>query len=127
LTIHLLIFRSSIKVKNKLFFSQNNTGEENRKGRELSTSAFIVEDKTINSMVTWLDSALEEAYGTITIPHKLLELGFDASVAGWAERLGYAMFQLNIIAVDARYGSGEAKIGAVTTSPSANQLQIQTA
>jgi hypothetical protein len=30
-------------------------------------------------------------------------------VTGWAERLGYAMFQLNVIAVDVRYGSGEAK------------------
>jgi hypothetical protein len=91
------------------FSSLNNTGEENRKGGELSMSAFIVADKTINNIVTWLDSALAEAYGTITIRHKLLELGFDASVAGWAERLGYAMFQLNVIAVAARYGSGEAK------------------
>jgi hypothetical protein len=72
-------------------------------------STFIVENKTINSIVNWLDSALEETYGTINIRHKLLELGFDASVAGWAERLGYAMFQLNVIAVDARYGSGQAK------------------
>ena len=72
-------------------------------------SAFIVADKTINNIVNWLDSALDEAYGTISIRQKLLELGFDTSVAGWAERLGYAMFQLNVIAVDARYGSSEAK------------------
>jgi hypothetical protein len=63
----------------------------------------------INSIVNWLNSALEEAYGTIIIRQKLLELSFDASVAGWAERLEYAMFQLNVIAVDARYGSSEAK------------------
>jgi hypothetical protein len=72
-------------------------------------SAFIVADKTINNIVNWLDRALEEAYGTIIIRQKLLEQGFDASVAGWAERLGNAMFQLNVIAVEARYGSGEAK------------------
>jgi hypothetical protein len=72
-------------------------------------SAFIVADKTINTIVNWLDRALEEAYGTITIRQKLLEQGFDASVAGWAERLGYAMFQLNVIAAAARYGSGAAK------------------
>jgi hypothetical protein len=72
-------------------------------------SAFMVADKTINQIVNWLDKALEEAYDTITIRHKLLEQGFDASVAGWAERLGYALFQLNVIAVDARYGSGQAK------------------
>jgi hypothetical protein len=38
-----------------------------------------------------------------------MEQGFDASESGWTERLGQAMFQLNVIAVDARYGSGEAK------------------
>jgi hypothetical protein len=72
-------------------------------------SAFLVANNTINNIVNWLDSALEEAYGTITIRQKLLEQGFDASVIGWADRLGYAMFQLNVIAVDARYGSDEAK------------------
>jgi hypothetical protein len=72
-------------------------------------SAFIVADNTINTIVNWLDNALAEAYGTITIRQKLQEMGFDASVAGWAERLGHAMFQLNVIAVDARYGGGEAK------------------
>jgi hypothetical protein len=79
------------------------------KGGELSMSAFIVADKTINHIVNWLDRELEEVYGTIIIRQKLLELGFDASIPGWAEILGYEMFQLNIIAVDARYGSGEAK------------------
>jgi hypothetical protein len=93
-----------------VFFSfLNNTGEENGKGGELSMSAFIVEDKTINSIVAWFDSALEETYGTITIRQKLLEQGIDPGIPGWAERLGYAMFQLNVIAVDARYGSGEGK------------------
>ena len=72
-------------------------------------SAFIVDNKTINNIVTWLDSALEETYGTIIIRQKLLEQGFDASESDWTERLGQAMFQLNVIAVDARYGSGEAK------------------
>jgi hypothetical protein len=37
-----------------------------------------------------------------------LVLGFDTSKSGWAEHLGYAMFQLNSNAVDARYGNGEA-------------------
>jgi hypothetical protein len=72
-------------------------------------SAFIVADKTINRIVNWLDKALEETYGTITIRQKLLEQGFDTSVTGWAERLGYAMFQLNVIAVDVRYGGNVAK------------------
>jgi hypothetical protein len=37
-----------------------------------------------------------------------MELGFDASEAGWIKHLGQAMFQLNINGVEARYGSGEA-------------------
>ena len=38
-----------------------------------------------------------------------MEQGFDASESGWTERLGQAMFQLNVIAVDVRYGSHEAR------------------
>src|SRR5918999_3700937 len=72
-------------------------------------SAFIVADKTINYIVNWLDSALEEAYGTIIIRQKLMEQGFDASESGWTERLSQAMFQLNVIAVDARYGSDKVR------------------
>jgi hypothetical protein len=109
LTIHLLILTAFPVREEKVFSSLNNTGEEHRKGGEIPMSGFIVADNTINTIVHWLDSALEEAYDTITIRQKLLEQGFDVSVAGWAERLGSAMFQLNIIAVDARYGSGEAK------------------
>ena len=69
-------------------------------------SAFMVEDKTINNIVNWLWRELNELY---CIPPKLKELGFDTGTSGWAEHLGQAMFQLNVIAVDARYGSGEAK------------------
>ena len=68
-------------------------------------SAFMVEDKTINNVVNWL---WDESNRLSLIPRKLKELGFDTSVPGWAEALGYMMFQLNIQAVDARYGNGEA-------------------
>jgi hypothetical protein len=71
-------------------------------------SAFIVANKTINTVVNWLNRALEEPYGTTTIRQKLLEQGFDMGTSGWAERLGHAMFQLNVIAVDIRYGSSKA-------------------
>jgi hypothetical protein len=70
-------------------------------------SAYIVADKTINNVVNWLRRDIEIERFSL-IPHKLKELGFDTSKSGWAERLGYAMFQLNVIAVDARYGSGQA-------------------
>jgi hypothetical protein len=70
-------------------------------------SAFMVNDTAINYVVNWLRRNRDQ-FSFSVIPHKLKELGFDTSVAGWAERLGYAMFQLNINAVDARYGNGEA-------------------
>jgi hypothetical protein len=71
-------------------------------------SAFIVADKTINNVVNWLRRDVDlDRFSRI--PRKLKELGFDTGKSGWAGRLGYAMFQLNIIAVDARYGSGEAR------------------
>ena len=72
-------------------------------------SAFIVADKTINYIVNWLEKELEEIYGTTVIRQKFMEQGFDASESGWTERLGQAMFQLNVIAVDIRYGNGEAR------------------
>jgi hypothetical protein len=68
-------------------------------------SAFMVEDTTINYVVNWLRRNMEQFS---RIPHKLKELDFDTSVPGWAEKLDQAMFQLNIEAVDARYGNGEA-------------------
>ena len=68
-------------------------------------SAFMVEDSTINNVVNWLR---REEFVFSEIPQKLRELGFEPSVAGFAEALGQAMFQLNIAAVDARYGKGEA-------------------
>jgi hypothetical protein len=71
-------------------------------------SAFIVADKTINNIVNWLVRELEEIYGTTIIRQKLVELGIDPSIPGWAEILGHELFQLNIKAVDARYGTGEA-------------------
>jgi hypothetical protein len=68
-------------------------------------SAFMVEDKTINTIVNWLT---REHFYFSEIPYKLRGLGFEMAVSGWAEALGQAMFQLNIKAVDARYGQGEA-------------------
>jgi hypothetical protein len=68
-------------------------------------SAFMVEDRTINYVVNWLRRNIDQFS---TIPHKLKELGIETNVTGWAEILGYEMFQLNVKAVDARYGNGEA-------------------
>jgi hypothetical protein len=68
-------------------------------------SAFLVADKTINHIVNWLRS---ERFLISEIPYKLKGLGFDMDKVDWEEKLGLAMFQLNIEAVDVRYGDGEA-------------------
>jgi hypothetical protein len=68
-------------------------------------SAFLVEDKTINHIVNWLRS---ERFLISEIPHKLKGLGFDMDKVDWEEKLGLALFQLNISGVEARYGKGEA-------------------
>jgi hypothetical protein len=68
-------------------------------------SAFMVEDGTVNYVVNWLRRNVEQFS---FIPHRLKDFGFDTSVPGWAEKLGQEMFQLNIKAVDAQYGSGAA-------------------
>jgi hypothetical protein len=72
-------------------------------------SAFIVADKAINNIVNWLERELEEVYGTTIIRQKFMEQDFDTGKLGWTERLSHAMFQMNVIAVDVRYGSGEAR------------------
>ncbi len=69
-------------------------------------STFIVADNTINYVVNWLRREEDRLY---LFTGKLQKLGFNPSNAGWAERLGYAMFLLNIKAVDARYGKGAAE------------------
>ena len=68
-------------------------------------SAFLVEDKTITHIVNWLSS---EKFLFSEIPYKLKGLGFDMAKVDWEEKLGLAMFQLNISGVEARYGKGEA-------------------
>jgi hypothetical protein len=68
-------------------------------------SAFLVEDKTITNIVNWLR---REQFLFSEIPYKLKGLGFDMTRVEWEERLGLAMFQLNISGVEARYGKGEA-------------------
>jgi len=68
-------------------------------------STFMVEDRTINYVVNWLRRQRDELH---IIPSKFQKLGIDTSIPGWAEILGHEMFQLNIRAVDARYGEGEA-------------------
>jgi hypothetical protein len=69
-------------------------------------SAFMIEDHTINYVVNWLRKQIDELS---IIPEKLQKLGIDMNIPDWEEILGQEMFQLNIKAIDSRYGKGEAR------------------
>jgi hypothetical protein len=70
-------------------------------------SAFMVEDGTINRVVTWLSW---EVTRSLWLKRKVEEtLHLDTSKSNWEEILGLAMFQLNIDGVNDRYGEGEAQ------------------
>mgnify|MGYP001570459422 CR=1 FL=1 len=68
-------------------------------------SAFVVEDHTINLIlgyVAWRAQVGRHVPG-------LRSLGYDGTRPADMERLGNAMFALNVAAVEARYGTGEAR------------------
>jgi hypothetical protein len=70
-------------------------------------SAYMVADETINRVVEWL-------YWEVTknqwLRDKLEQAsGIDTSSYAWSEELGKAMFALNIVGVNDRYGDGEAE------------------
>lgn len=70
-------------------------------------SAFIVDDKTINSVVSYLASGsagLGRGLGGLIKD----ELGLDLADEKDQRALGEAMFRLNCQAVEARYGDGTA-------------------
>lgn len=69
-------------------------------------SAFIVEDTTINRVVSWLGSVIRDIY---SVREELRKLGIDVNETEWKEDLGRKMFELNIAAVNTRYGEGEAE------------------
>jgi hypothetical protein len=78
-----------------------------QKGGEYPMSAFIVEDKTINRVVTWLTR--EVSTNHFAIDRLARKYGVDLGSDKWPEKLAKAMFQLNCDGVNARYGEGEAE------------------
>ncbi len=70
-------------------------------------SAFIVEDTTINRVVTWLTREVQRS--RFTLDSLAREYGVDLTSDQWDEKLAQAMFQLNCDGVNARYGEGEAE------------------
>ena len=73
----------------------------------MNMSAYIVEDETINRVVTWLRR--EVAISHFTLDRLAREYDVDLTSDGWDEKLAHAMFQLNCDGVNARYGAGEAE------------------
>jgi len=73
----------------------------------MDMSAFMVDDKTINSVVTWLTREVQRSRFTLDCLAR--EYGVDLTSDGWDEKLAQAMFQLNCDGVNARYGEGEAE------------------
>ena len=73
----------------------------------MDMSAFMVEDKTINRVVTWLTREVQTS--RFTLDWLAREYDIDLTSDGWDEKLANAMFQLNCDGVNARYGEGEAE------------------
>jgi hypothetical protein len=69
-------------------------------------SAFVVDDTTINKVVSFLAS--KAMYHRHYWPMRAIEGHYDLTNDEDAHRLAHDMFELNVAAVDARYGEGEA-------------------
>ncbi len=73
----------------------------------MDMSAFMVEDTTINRVVTWLKR--EVTTSRFTLDRLAREYDVNLTSDRWDETLAQAMFQLNCDGVNARYGNGEAE------------------
>jgi hypothetical protein len=69
-------------------------------------SAFVVNDATINKVVSFL--AFNQMKSRHYWPTRVLKDHYDLTNDEDAHRLAHDMFELNVIAVDQRYGEGEA-------------------
>jgi hypothetical protein len=65
-------------------------------------SAYIVEDKTINRIITFLNDDRDGSY----CKDKLTRLGYIGKLG---QNLGQAMYNLNCLSICERYGEGEDK------------------
>ena len=73
----------------------------------MNMSAFMVEDQTINRVVTWLTREVSTRFPYIDRIARKYDV--DLVSEKWDEKLANAMFQLNCDGVNARYGEGEAE------------------
>lgn len=74
----------------------------------MDMSAFLVEDATINKIVTWLRREISTG-DRATLDQLAMKYHLNIMSDMWDEKLANAMWQLNCASVDARYGEGTAK------------------
>lgn len=70
-------------------------------------SAYVVDDETINSIVTYFASPRRDAWERRQIEEALEQIGTIGDT--FEEKLGNSMFELNCNAVDQRYGDNQAQ------------------
>jgi hypothetical protein len=70
-------------------------------------SAYIVEDKTINRVVSYINSSLQREHSWL-FNEFLRAAEVDRNDEDWTTKLGISMAMLNDKAMDARYGEGTA-------------------
>ena len=74
-------------------------------------SAFVVSDSTINRVVSWINNETVGSNGLTygRIGRILKGIGHAPDQDNFEVNLGLAMFDLNVLAVNQRYGDGEAE------------------
>lgn len=72
-------------------------------------SAFIVDDKTINGIVSWLNDAIKRQTDYSWCAQTLLKLGYKLDTEFGCKRIAEEMFTLNCDSIEQRYGEGQAK------------------
>lgn len=68
-------------------------------------SAFVVADKTINRVVSKMKFRMVHSH----LKEEFIKLGLNPDQPFFEHRIGKALFDMNVRAVNARYGQGEAE------------------
>src|SRR5437879_6122546 len=76
----------------------------------MTMSAYIVEHKTINTIVSWLADELRR---NPFLREKANKFKVDVESAGWEKQLAQAMYALNVSAVNQRYNEKNTPHGFV--------------
>lgn len=72
-------------------------------------SAFVVDDKTINGIVSWLNDAIQRQTDYSWCVRTLQKIGYKLDTELGCKRLAEEMFTLNCDSIEQRYGEGQAK------------------